>query len=38
LGPDAGLAKGLASVGLTYGQFVVRLVGNALQRQPAEKA
>jgi D-alanine-D-alanine ligase len=38
LGPDAGLAKGLASVGLTYGQFVVHLVENALGRQPAEKA
>jgi D-alanine-D-alanine ligase len=38
LGPDAGLAKGLASIGLTYGQFVVQLVENALGRQPAEKA
>jgi D-alanine-D-alanine ligase len=38
LGPDAGLAKGLASVGLTYGQFVVQLVENALKRRPAEKA
>jgi D-alanine-D-alanine ligase len=38
LGPDAGLAKGLASIGLTYGQFVFQLVDNALGRQPAEKA
>jgi D-alanine-D-alanine ligase len=38
LGPDAGLARGLASIGLTYNQFVVQLVENALERQPAEKA